>query len=142
MSLAEKMDFSTGYSVEPYELINILEKYGGIIDKNTKSTKDFVEVFQIETRNPHFHENKGDEHITGMLYESLNIINNSKICNTEITKDIKNHLIMLQHKVNNGNIKLNGNNNDHIMAPINTIPIDKFKELVIDSPQLLHMFNI
>ena len=49
---------------------------------------------------------------------------------------------MLQHKVNNGNMKLNGNNNDHIMAPINTIPIYKFNELVIDSPQLLDLFNI
>ncbi|MDR4489947.1 MAG: mannosyl-3-phosphoglycerate synthase [Candidatus Nitrosocosmicus sp.] len=142
MSLAENMDFSTGYSVEPYELINILEKFGGIINETTNSTKGFVEVFQIETRNPHFHENKGDEHITGMLYESLNVINNSKICNTEITKDIKNHMIMLQHKANDGSIKLNGNNNDHIMAPINTIPIDKFNELVIDSPQLLHLFNV
>ena len=44
-----------------------------------------VEIFQVETRNPHFHENKGNEHIQGMLQESLNVINNSKICNTEIT---------------------------------------------------------
>lgn len=142
MTLAENMDFSTGYSVEPYELINILEKFGGILDKTTNISNDIVEVFQIETRNPHFHENKGDEHISGMLYESLNVINNSKICNTEMTKDIKNHLVMLQQKMNTSNLKPNGNNNDHIMAPINTIPIDKFSELVIDSPQLLNLFNI
>ena len=59
MSLAENLDFSSGYSVEPYELINILEKYGAIIsNKSPEIGHHGVEIFQVETRNPHFHENK------------------------------------------------------------------------------------
>jgi mannosyl-3-phosphoglycerate synthase len=99
-----------------------------------------VEIFQVETRNPHFHENKGNEHIQGMLQESLNVINNSKICNTEITTDIKNHLLMLQQKDSLSNIK--SNDKIILMDPIKTIEIDKFHELVVDSPRLLKQFNI
>jgi mannosyl-3-phosphoglycerate synthase len=141
MSLAENMEFASGYSVEPYELINILEEFGGIIKDSTRVHKDNVEIFQIETRNPHFHENKGDEHVASMLQESLTVINNSKICNTDITRDIKNHLLVLQQKTNPISSKFNGSTNNHLMEPIKTIPIDKFNELVIDSPKLLQHFN-
>jgi mannosyl-3-phosphoglycerate synthase len=141
MSLAENLDFSSGYSVEPYELINILEKYGGIISNKSSDIRQHdVEIFQIETRNPHFHEDKGNEHIQGMLQESLNAINSSKICNTEITTDIKNHLLMLQQKDSISNIK--SNNQIILMDPIKTIEIDKFHDLVVDSPRLLQQFNI
>ncbi len=141
MSLAENMEFASGYSVEPYELINILENFGGIIKGSECNQKENVEIFQIETRNPHFHEDKGDDHVTSMLQESLSAINNSKICNTDITRDIKNHLLVLQQKTNQLNTRINGSANNHIMDPINIIPIDKFNELVIDSPKLLHLFN-
>jgi mannosyl-3-phosphoglycerate synthase len=142
MTLAENMEFASGYSVEPYELINILENFGGIIKKSRGHHKDSVEIFQIETRNPHFHEDKGDDHIVGMLQESLSAINNSKICNTDITRDIKNHLLVLEQKTNQISSRIGGStNNNHIMDPIKIIPIDKFNELVIDSPKLLHLFN-
>jgi len=141
MSLAENLDFSSGYSVEPYELINILEKYGGIIsNKSSDVVYQGVEIFQIETRNPHFHEDKGNEHIQGMLQESLNVINNSKICNTEITTDIKNHLLILEQKGRSDSIKCN--NKIIMMDPIKTIEIDKFRELVVDSPRLIKQFNM
>src|SRR5919112_1654929 len=37
MSLAENLDYSSGYSVEPYEFINILEKYGGLLPSASSS---------------------------------------------------------------------------------------------------------
>jgi mannosyl-3-phosphoglycerate synthase len=141
MSLAENLNFSSGYSVEPYELINILEKYGDIISNKPGDTGQYpVEIFQIETRNPHLHEDKGNEHIQGMLQESLKVINSSKICNTEITADIKNHLLMLQQKDRHSDVK--SINKIVLMDPIKTIEIDKFHDLVVDSPRLLQQFNI
>ena len=100
-----------------------------------------MEIFQVETRNPHFHEDKGNEHIQGMLQESLNVINNSRICNTEITTDIKNHLLMLKQKETLGN-NVKSNNQMILMDPIKTIEIDKFNDLVVDSPRLLQRFNL
>ena len=123
-----------------------MENFGGIIRGPSGLHKGGVEIFQIETRNPHFHEDKGDQHITGMLQESLSAINNSKICNTDITRDIKNHLLVLEEKTNQISSRIGGSattaNNNHIMDPVKIISIDKFNELVIDSPKLLHSFNI
>ncbi|HKU84410.1 MAG TPA: hypothetical protein VJP58_10245, partial [Candidatus Nitrosocosmicus sp.] len=78
--------------------------------------------------------------IQGMLQESLNVINNSKICNTEITTDIKNHLLILEQKDRSDSIK--SNNKIIMMDPIKTIEIDKFHELVVDSPRLIQQFNM
>ena len=132
MSLAENLNYSSGYSVEPYEFINILEKFGGLLPSNNPDIiEKGIEIFQIETRNPHFHEEKGNNHLTGMMQESLLAINNSKICNTELTRQINDHLLMLQVKHKNDVTKLNFKKKHLIMDPIKIIPIDKFAELVV-----------
>ncbi|HEY6537187.1 MAG TPA: mannosyl-3-phosphoglycerate synthase [Candidatus Nitrosocosmicus sp.] len=130
MSLAENLHYSTGYSVEPYEFINILEKYGGLFPTDYfEILEKGIEIFQIESRNPHLHEEKGVDHLTGMMQDSLIAINNSKICNTELTKEIKNHLLMLQIKENYGFSKNSVPKKHRIMDPIKTIPIEYFNDL-------------
>jgi mannosyl-3-phosphoglycerate synthase len=187
MPLAENLSYSSGYSVEPYEFINILEKYGGLLPPSTspstsstassspdslsqshtpqvslkslvslssttntttsKSTdaeimKKGVEIFQIESRDPHLHEEKGDEHLADMMEDSLIAINNSKICNIDLTKQLKNHLYTLQVKQNsnsnssiiNGSSKVKDyyqSKKHKIMDPIKEIPIDKFATLLL-----------
>ncbi|MGN6614319.1 MAG: mannosyl-3-phosphoglycerate synthase [Candidatus Nitrosocosmicus sp.] len=171
MSLAESLNYASGYSVEPYEFINILEKFGGLLPSLTSSldvkgieeAKEIamqkgIEIFQIESRNPHFHEEKGADHIAEMMEDSLLAINNSKICNGELTKEIKNQLLLLQMKQNsNGNIQngsstgqmvsamVNDSTNNQqqkhqkkkhrVMEPLKLIPIDKFAELIKEHSQ-------
>ena len=166
MPLAENLNYSSGYSVEPYEFINILEKYGGLLPSspkvsnktlvksssssslssssssttNTETTataketddattltfsstaekimKKGIEIFQIESRDPHLHEEKGDEHLADMMEDSLLAINNSKICNTELTKELQNQLYTLQVKQNSNSI---ASNNIYIKSNIGTI---------------------
>ena len=48
--------------------------------------------------------------------------------------------LMLQQKDSLSNIK--SNDKIILMDPIKTIEIDKFHELVVDSPRLLKQFNI
>jgi hypothetical protein len=70
-----------------------------------------VEIYQIESRNPHFHEEKGADHIADMMEDSLLAINNSKICSGELIKEIRNHLqLLLQVKQKNGNVNLRNSN--------------------------------
>ncbi|MEM9674930.1 MAG: mannosyl-3-phosphoglycerate synthase, partial [Bacteroidota bacterium] len=68
MDLAAKLDFSSGYSIEPYHYINMLERFGGISGNPEKDVlKNRIELFQIESRNPHLHEVKGDIHVQDKL---------------------------------------------------------------------------
>ena len=187
MPLAENLNYSSGYSVEPYEFINILEKYGGLLPPSSPSStttaslsqsqspqvslksfvslssatntttskstdaeimKKGVEIFQIESRDPHLHEEKGDEHLADMMEDSLLAINNSKICNIDLTKQLKNHLYTLQVKQNsnsnssiiNGSSKVKDyyqSKKHKIMDPIKEIPIDKFATLLFETSKTL-----
>jgi mannosyl-3-phosphoglycerate synthase len=81
MKLAELLTYTSGFAIEPYEIMNILEEFGGLTTGSQMEALDKgVEIFQVETRNPHFHEEKGEEHLREMLLCSLASIYHSRIC--------------------------------------------------------------
>jgi len=89
LKLAELLTFSSGYSIESYEIVNILEEFGGIIPTVYQDVMDKgIEVMQVETRNPHFHEDKGDDHLKEMVMASLGSIYHSKICPPKLREKI------------------------------------------------------
>lgn len=89
LKLAELLTFSSGYSIESYEIINVLEEFGGILPTMHQDVMDKgVEVMQVETRNPHFHEDKGDEHLKEMVVASLGSIYHSRICPPKLREKI------------------------------------------------------
>lgn len=93
LKLAELLTFSSGYSIEPYEIINVLEEFGGILPTVHQDAMDKgVEVMQVETRNPHFHEDKGDDHLKEMVVASLGSIYHSKICPPKLREKILENL--------------------------------------------------
>lgn len=103
MSLASKLDFSSGYSIEPYHYINMLERFGGIIGNTEKEIlKNRIEVFQIESRNPHLHEVKGDEHVKDMSRAAMEVIYRSPICpeplRNEILEDLYNRKLLKRNE--------------------------------------------
>jgi mannosyl-3-phosphoglycerate synthase len=65
------------------------------------------------------------------MQASLLAINNSKICNLELTKEIKNHLLMLQIKQNYNSPKIKLQKRHRIMDPIKIVPIEDFADMVI-----------
>src|SRR5919112_4508928 len=89
MKLAELLTYSSGFSVEPYEIVNLLEEFGGIMPTENQEAMDKgIEVMQVETRNPHFHEEKGDIHLKEMIDGSLGCIYHSKICHPKLREKI------------------------------------------------------
>jgi len=89
MDLAMQLDYSSGYSIEPYHYINTIEKFGGIIGSPTPSIqREKIEYFQIESRNPHLHEVKGDEHVKDMSRAAMEVIYNSPICPEPVKENI------------------------------------------------------
>lgn len=123
MPLAECLQYTSGYSIETREFIDIFEKFGGLEpSKYPQIVEKGVEVFQIETRNPHFHEDKGMAHLNEMLEASLATIFGSKIC----PQDLKETLLdQLKHTTKK---KTDYNKKYHVLDPINTIHMPEFEK--------------
>jgi mannosyl-3-phosphoglycerate synthase len=95
MNLAMNLDYSSGYSIEPYHIVNMLERYGGIIESpSPEIMRQKIEVFQIESRNPHLHEAGGNEHIEAMSSLAMQVIFHSPICPAALRKDIQRDMII------------------------------------------------
>jgi len=94
LRLAEEISFAEGFAIEPYELMFIFEEFGGFLKEipNREVASKGVEIFQIEPRNPHVHEERGTEHINEMLLKSLSTIYHSKLCDKDLRKQILNEL--------------------------------------------------
>jgi mannosyl-3-phosphoglycerate synthase len=89
MDLAVQLDFSSGYSIEPYHFISMLERFGGITKPiEPQVMKESIELFQIESRNPHLHEVKGDEHVKDMSIAALEVIYRSPVAPDALKKEI------------------------------------------------------
>ena len=94
MQLAEILPFASGYAGEPQELVSMFENFGGILPtKDIKVMEQGIDIFQIETRNPHLHEEKGNEHLNEMLLSSLSTIYHSPLCDEELKQAVLAELI-------------------------------------------------
>ncbi len=94
IELAKIIPFASGYAVEPQELVSLCEDYGGVLPTaNQKIAKDGIEIFQIESRNPHFHEERGTVHLRDMLLQGLSTVYHSQLCGQETRKLVLRELV-------------------------------------------------
>ena len=97
LRLAEILPYASGYAAEPYELVSIFEGFGGVLPTaHQTAAKHGIEIFQIETRNPHLHEEKGVQHVREVLVPGLSAIYYSPICETETKQMIIDELVSQQ----------------------------------------------
>lgn len=77
MELALRLRLAGGFAIEPYQFIDLFERFGGVdreaaaAQEHPDLMKEGVQVFQVETANPHFHEDRGDDHLDAMVQVSL-----------------------------------------------------------------------
>ena len=55
--------------------------------------KSQIEVYQIESRNPHLHEVKGEEHVQDMSYAALEVIYKSPLTPDYIKEEIMTDMV-------------------------------------------------
>lgn len=81
LDLGLRMRLAGGFAVEPFEYVDLFEQFGGVLDgaHHPEVMAASVPVLQIETRNPHFHDNKGEEHVQGMRMQALNVLYHSPV---------------------------------------------------------------
>ncbi|NDJ35933.1 MAG: mannosyl-3-phosphoglycerate synthase [Chloroflexi bacterium] len=96
LDLAMNMGHSSGYSIEPYQLVYLMEQFGGVeapeAPDSTDVIRNTVNVYQVESRNPHLHEYKGEEHVERMIEASLSVIYHSPLCPDSLKEDIRREL--------------------------------------------------
>jgi len=84
IKLAEILPYASGYAVEPQELISLFEGFGGVMPTfDPQAMSQGIDLFQIETRNPHMHEEKGAKHLQEMVLAGLSTIYHSPLCEEE-----------------------------------------------------------
>ncbi|HEX6862909.1 MAG TPA: mannosyl-3-phosphoglycerate synthase, partial [Thermoanaerobaculia bacterium] len=89
MELAMLMSYAPGFAIEPYHFLDLWEKFGGILPGPFPEVmRENVEIFQIESRNPHLHEAKGGEHVESRGYESLRAAYHSAVCPRAIKEEL------------------------------------------------------
>ncbi len=95
LRLAQLLTYASGYAIETRELLSIFEGFGGVLPlAQHPAVKHGVEIFQIETRNPHLHEERGTKHLQAeMLLPSLSAIYYSQLCDGYTRENIINELM-------------------------------------------------
>jgi len=84
VKLAKEISFAGGYAVETQELVSLLEAcYIGVEDGMCPALPGNIEIYQVETRNPHIHSEKGESHVIEMIIESLSTIYHSKLVDSK-----------------------------------------------------------
>ena len=126
LRLAKILSYASSYAVEPQELVSIFEGFGGVLPMaHQTAAKHGVEVFQIETRNPHLHEEKGRRHRQGMLLPGLGAIYHSSLCD----KDTKQ--MILGELMKQGTIKPDEELPEPcIYAPLKEVNLQKFTKIM------------
>ena len=92
LDLAMSIRYATGYAVEPYHFIDLLEHYGGVFPTEHGDMCRMVRICQIEPRNPHLHADKGDDHVAAMIRGSLATIYHSRLCPPSLQEEIDSEL--------------------------------------------------
>jgi mannosyl-3-phosphoglycerate synthase len=130
LRLAEMIPYSSGFAIEPYELITIFEEFGGVGPTEHKEViEKGVDIFQIETRNPHFHAEKGEEHLKELLLKSLSTIYHSDLCDKNIKEQIRQVLVNQSVLT-----KRQRPPKPIIMPPLHRCNFKKFRKVIEEQP--------
>ncbi len=110
IELAMRLHFATGYAVEPYQLVDIIEQFGAQtsssannvcgtarkahFERSTQtpvsSSIPQVRIIQVRTCNPHIHDfSKGEQHIENMQVQGLGAIYHSALASCKLKKELR-----------------------------------------------------
>jgi len=133
--LADILSYSTGYSIEPYHFVYLFDQFGlgAEIITDADAANAGIEIFQIETLNPHIHEEKGEEHVNNMLLGSLQTIYHCKLCNDYVRSKVLEELGDL--------LEFDKPKENVIMPPIGEIDTQKFVKLLESTAETFARFE-
>jgi mannosyl-3-phosphoglycerate synthase len=94
LQLGRRMRLAGGFAAEPFQSIDLFEQFGGILDSGHPDVMArSIPVLQIGSRNPHFHDDKGEEHVHGMRLQALSALYHSPVCLPEVREAIRDFMV-------------------------------------------------
>jgi mannosyl-3-phosphoglycerate synthase len=94
LELGLRMRLAGGFAVEPFEYVDLFEQFGGVLESPHPAVMaDCVSVRQIETRNPHFHDDRGEGHVQDMRLQALNVLYHSPVCLPAVRQGIVDFMV-------------------------------------------------
>jgi mannosyl-3-phosphoglycerate synthase len=139
LDLAMLLDYSSGYSIEPYHFVNLFERFGGLTDiaLSQEMIQNHVEVFQIESRNPHMHDvAKGQEHIARMSYAAMKVMHDSPVCPPRLKEELAREIGLLyppDQAAKPPQIRY--------YPPLSGLDLDAFAETIRDQPYATYLLD-
>ncbi len=130
MELAMSMSYASGFAIEPYHFIDLWEKFGGILPSPfPELMRENVEIFQIESRNPHLHEAKGGEHVESMSYDALRTVYQSAICPPALKEEL------LHEMRKRGMLDASEEPAPLVcFSPLRQVDLERFRQLIQEEP--------
>jgi mannosyl-3-phosphoglycerate synthase len=126
LELGLKLRLASGFAVEPFEFLDLFEQFGGVIESPYPEVMErSVSVTQIETRNPHFHDDKGDHHVHDMRLQALNVLYHSEVCVPSLRSDIVDFLVE-QGELAPGEEPPK----ERIYPPVGSLALDRFHDML------------
>ncbi|MCE4601542.1 MAG: mannosyl-3-phosphoglycerate synthase [Desulfurococcales archaeon] len=90
IDLALKLRWAGGFAIEPFQIIDLLERcYLDLSSNACPLLPEGVTVYQVESRNPHIHAERGDDHIVEMTARSLGTIYYSRLAVDKVKQRIR-----------------------------------------------------
>ncbi len=87
--LALGMRWAGAFAVESYQLVHLLEScWLDLEGGGCPFSPNGVTIYQFETRNPHIHAERGDDHIVDMLAKSMSTIYHSRLADDAVRERI------------------------------------------------------
>lgn len=137
LELGLKLRLASGYAVEPYEYLDLFEQFGGVIESPHPDVMErSVSVTQIETRNPHFHDNKGDHHVQDMRVQALKVLYHSPVCLPSVRADILDFLV-----AHGAQAPGEEPPRERIYPPVGVLALDRFWDLLTTEAHSLRQLS-
>jgi mannosyl-3-phosphoglycerate synthase len=137
MDLGLKLRLAGGFAVEPFEYLDLFEQFGGVLESpHPEVMERSVSVTQIETRNPHFHDNKGDLHVQDMRLQALNAVYHSAVCLPSVRSDILDFLVS-QGALRPGEEPPR----ERIYPAVGTLALDRFCDVLLAEAYSMRQFG-
>lgn len=135
LELGLRLRTAGGFAVEPFQYLDLFEQFGGVVpapDRADPALSGSVPVVQIESRNPHFHEDKGVGHVHGMRMQALNALYHSPVALPGVRREIID-LMVAEGALAGGEEPPQ----ERIYPPVGSLALDVFLDTLVAEAQTL-----